>query len=617
MHKARGISVVISALLLASCGTLGEEVNPEAAGPCVAEGARMIPAGCDGAVLVEAESFDQHGGWVVDQQFVDIMGSPYLLAHGLGKPVADAATKVIFPETGTYHVRVRTKDWAEESEWAPGRFEIVVNGQELPNEFGVTGDGEWVWQPGGSVEIYREDVTLELRDLTGFEGRCDAVLFTMAHDFVPPKKAGLEMRTWRKALLGLPDEPPSAGSFDVVVVGGGIAGCSAALASARLGCRVALIQNRPVFGGNASAEIGVFGVRWGKPGAFVTEEIYGRKGGPRATPAARQAALDAEPDIKQFSAWHVFAAHTDAGAIASVDALNIYTNGELRFEAPVFIDCTGDGWVGYHAGADYRYGSEGREDNNEPMAPEKPSKMVLGATIHWRCRPVEEGEATFPDVPWAEAVTKGYAATGGGWTWEYGHHRDMIWDAEEIRDYLFRTFYGSFAAANRKDPERLAKHWPHFRHIMGKRESRRLMGDYIMTQMDCWDTTTKPDKVGISNNPFDVHVPSEKYDFRIHVDKRYGGLGKRKDADIPFRSLYSRNVSNLVMAGRCISVTHIAHSSTRVMNTGSQTGIAAGAAAYLCKLHGATPREVGQKRIEELQNIVFGRGRYAGALEAR
>jgi len=193
----------------------------------------------------------------------------------------------------------------------------------------------------------------------------------------------------------------------------------------------------------------------------------------------------------------------------------------------------------------------------------------------------------------------------------------MIWEAEKIRDYLFRSIIGAFSTAKLNEPEKLARHQaPHSKYVLGKRESRRLVGDYIMTQMDCTTATNKPDKVGISNNPFDIHVPSEKYDFRIRVDGRYGGLGKRTDADIPFRALYSRNVDNLMMAGRCISVTHIAHSSTRVMNTGSQTGIAVGAAAYLCKIHNATPRTVGKKHIEELQDIVFGEGEYVRALDS-
>jgi len=571
-------------------------------------------------LLVEAEGFDEPGGWVVDQQFIDIMGSPYLLAHGMGKPVSNAKTRVTFPETGMYYVWVRTKDWIEQKKWAPGKFQIFVDARPLPTALGVTGNGKWLWQSAGSVKIANKIVTLELHDLTGFDGRCDVIFFTADKDFVPPEKPDRDMRKWRKKLLNLPDNPPLAGKFDVVVVGGGISGCSAAISAARLGCSVAIIQNRPVFGGNAGPEIGVYGPRWGKPAAFITSEIYGIKGSPRPSTADRQRVMDSESNIKQFVGWHVFNVNTQANKIISVDALNIYSNRELNFEAPVFIDCTGDGWVGFHAGADYRYGQESRDQQNESLAPEKPGKMVLGATLHWKAVPGDNPQA-FPDVPWAKVISKDMAAIVGFWTWEYGHNRDMIYEAEQIRDYLFRSIYGSFASAKEKgtvprvngrlDNYRLQ----HVNYILGKRESRRLMGDYIMTQMDCRDTTTKPDKIAVTNNPFDIHIPDQKYDFKIKVDERFGGLQKRNDYDIPYRSLYSRNIKNLLMAGRCISVTHIAHSSTRVMNTASQTGIAAGAAAYLCKKHNTAPRQVGRLHIKELQDIVFSKGKYNDALK--
>lgn len=565
-------------------------------------------------VLVEAESFEEPGGWVLDPQFIDIMGSGYLLAHGLGKPVSNAKTTVSFPETGTYAVWVRTKDWVAEPQWAPGKFKVVIDGKPMESVFGVQGDGKWGWQSGGSVEITEAEVTLELKDLTGFDGRCDAILFSTDMMLVPVTEPGRKMRAWRKELLGLPEEPPNAGTFDVVIVGGGISGCSAALSAARLGCKVALVQNRPVFGGNNSSEITVRGFRWGKPAPHVTREVYDRIRFSKLI-AQRRKVMTAEENITCFLGWHVFAAQTAGGKITSVDAVNTQSSQEIRFKAPVFIDCTGDGSVGFLAGADYRYGRESKAQSKEPLAPETPDRMVLGATLHWKSK--ETGKAsTFPDVSWAEAISKGVAATGGGWQWEYGHHRDMINEAEEIRDYLFRSIYGAFATAKRNEPEKLANHeLKHVVYILGKRESRRLMGDYIMTWMDCWETTTKPDRIAVSNNPFDIHVPRKGCDFQIVVDERFGGLGKRKDADIPFRSLYSRNVSNLLMAGRCISVTHIAHSSTRVMNTGGQTGVAAGAAAYLCVQYNTTPRQVGKKHINELQDIVFGKGKYFDALK--
>ena len=181
----------------------------------------------------------------------------------------------------------------------------------------------------------RKRVKVELSDLTGFDGRCDALFFTTDMEFVPPKDPDEKMAAWRRRLLGLPEVPPSAGQFDVVVVGGGIAGCSAALTAARLGLQVAFIQNRPVLGGNASPEIGIT-VR-GQNRSVVSEVA-----GPE-----REKVIRAEKNIHLYLGWHAFRAQMKGNRIESVDAKNTATNKELRFAAPVFIDCTGTGSVGF------------------------------------------------------------------------------------------------------------------------------------------------------------------------------------------------------------------------------------------------------------------------------
>ena len=142
------------------------------------------------AVLVEAEAFDSVGGWTLDTQFTFEMGSPYLLAHGLGRPVDIATTKVQLPGAGAWRVWVRTKDWV--ARWgvagAPGRFHVSVDGLLLPTEFGAQGAG-WAWQDGGVIRSTDTEVFLELRDLTGFDGRCDAILFTPVDASPPPDDA--------------------------------------------------------------------------------------------------------------------------------------------------------------------------------------------------------------------------------------------------------------------------------------------------------------------------------------------------------------------------------------------------------------------------------------------
>src|SRR4051794_1614275 len=220
--------------------------------------ATTVRAADPNLVLTEAESFKDPGGWVLDTQFVHIMGSPYLLAHGLGQPVKDATTTVTFQSTGAYKVYVRTKDWV--AHWKapgqPGKFQVLIDGQPLKPTFG-TQSAEWFWQDGGTVEVTKPQVSVALHDLTGFEGRCDAILFSKDPNFTPPNDLKT-MTVWRKQVLGLPPEPVDAGNFDLVVVGGGYAGMGAAISGARMGCKVALIQDRPVLGGNGSSEIRVW-----------------------------------------------------------------------------------------------------------------------------------------------------------------------------------------------------------------------------------------------------------------------------------------------------------------------------------------------------------------------
>jgi hypothetical protein len=206
-----------------------------------------------GNILIEAEDFASYGGWVLDSQFETQMGSPYLLAHGLGRPVADATTVVVVAQAGEYEVWVRAKDWVPGHH--PGRFTLSINAVALETEFGAN-DQDWSWQSAGKIALPQGDATLLLHDLTGFDGRCDAI-YLSSDGREPPNGVDSVSHAWRKALRGLPDQPLDAGDYDVVVVGGGVSGCAAALTAARLGQRVALIHDRPVLGGNASKEIGL------------------------------------------------------------------------------------------------------------------------------------------------------------------------------------------------------------------------------------------------------------------------------------------------------------------------------------------------------------------------
>lgn len=554
-------------------------------------------------VLLEAESFAERGGWLLDPQFMDQMGSPYLLAHGLGQPVANAKTEIEFPAPGRYHVWVRAKDWVPTHH--PGRFKVLVGGRALGPTFGENGL-DWAWQSGGQVAVTTTNATIELQDLTGFDGRCDAIYFTTEQDAVPPQRADEAMAAWRRTLLGLPEPPPLAGDFDVVVAGGGIAGCAAALTAARLGTKVALIQDRPVLGGNASDEIGLT-----PRGAThsVVDEIAA---------SGREQVLRAHPRIKLFLNWHVFRVQQAGARIASLDAKHTATNHELRFAAPVFIDCTGVGAVGFLAGAEYRLGREARAEFNESLAPLEADKMHHGNSPVFRTRQAERA-VTFPDVPWAVAVVGDYADLGGqvlgpcrdnvgGLThfWEYGQWLDPFVDAERIRDHLLCAVYGTFANAKHQYPEQSANLELEFvGHVLAGGESRRLLGDYVLTENDIREQRAFADSAANQSGHFCLHFPGGGYDFRLGDWKWIAVQPYR----VPFRCLYSRNVDNLLMAGKHISVTHVAASSTKTMLNGGQHGVAAGAVAYLCKQHGTTPRGVYQQHLQELRELI-------GSLEA-
>jgi len=565
-------------------------------------------------VFIEAESFENKGGWVVDQQFVEQMGSPYLLAHGLGNPVENAWTKIKFPAKGLYHVWARTKNWAPGNWKAPGLFKLIVNYVELEQSLGTK--PEWNWQYAGTVDINRTEVLLELRDLTGFEGRCDAIYFYSEYQ-APPDQLK-ELDNWRKTMLGESDRPNKTDSFDVVIVGGGIAGCASAIASAEQGLNVALIHDRPILGGNASSEIRVHteGIPWHSKRII---SMINTKHWPNGSPLAKQDDQKRHKNIEKYKnihlylQWRAFKVTSQNNIIKAVDARHTETGETRRFQASFYIDCTGDGWIGYWAGAETMYGRESASKYDESWhkygdlwSPTAGDNRVMESSVLWRTIEIDE-PVDFPKVPWAMAVAKNHEAIKGTWHWEFSHNDlHQINDAETIRDHMFKAIYGSFYNAKQNTKNKNLKlEWVSY--LIGKRESRRIVGDYIYTFNNIKEMREFKDAVVMEKRPVDVHYQqnikdSSKPDFLsealyYNVERYY----------IPYRCLYSKDIKNLFMAGRCFSCSHIGLGGPRVMHTTGQMGVAVGYAAALCKKYNTNPRGIYIDHIAELRNMIHGK----------
>jgi len=584
-------------------------------------------APADTTVLVEAEGFRDRGGWVIDQQFMDQMGSPFLLAHGIGNPVEDATTTVTFPETGEYRVWVRTRDWVApwkepdtpssmKARGTPGKFALVVDGKVLRTIFGVE-DDRWHWQDGGTVKIAKEQVGIALHDLTGFDGRCDAVIFSNDATFVPPNKDP-EMAAFRRRVLGYPEEPADADSFDFVVTGGGVAGTCAAISAARQGLKVALIQDRPVLGGNNSSEVRVhLGGKINLPPypaiGNVVDEIDPKHQG-NAQPASfydddkKLQRVLAEKNIHLFLNMHVNQVEINANRISAVIAQNTRTGERLRFPAQTFADCTGDGTVGFLAGADFRMGREARAETGELLAPETADKMTMGASVMWYSVE-DDAPSAFPDTPWAVQFNDHTCQkeTRGNWDWETGLRRHQVDEFEYIRDHGLRVVYGNWSFLKNKSKwkqEYANRRLEWVAYIAGKRESRRLMGDVILKQQDIEQSRPFPDACVTTTWSIDLHYPKKDARFDGEPFRAVSDQRPIKPYPIPFRCLYSRNIDNLMMAGRNISVTHVALGTVRVMRTTGMMGEVIGLASSLCKKHKTDPRGVYEDHLEEFRLLL-------------
>ncbi len=433
--------------------------------------------------------------------------------------------------------------------------------------------------------------------------------------------------------------------YDVIVVGGGLAGVCAAIAAARHGCKTAIVQDRPLFGGNCSSETRVNATGANNCGAWaretgIIEEIL-------IEDRARNHDLflngrinsiwdlvlyewvKKEQNLTAYLNTRVIGVETASSSkITAVIGVQSGSERVYKFYASYFMDCTGDGSVGAAASAEYRFGRESRDEFDEPLAPEQADKMTQGNSLLFRARDLGK-PISFTPPSWAEEYPTedsllnrshhcrvnpyGIKEYAGYWWIEVGVPFNTIDQNEEIRDELLRHLLGVWDHIKNRgehEAENMAIDW--IGAVPAKRESRRLMGDYILTEHGVHKNILFPDRVAYGGWFIDIHTMGGI----LAKNKPPEALGGNRDLSdhlriqpysIPFRCLYSKNIENLFMAGRDISVTHVALGTTRVMLTCAVIGQAAGTAAALCLKKGVPPRKLANdlSMVKELQQTLL------------
>ena len=406
--------------------------------------------------------------------------------------------------------------------------------------------------------------------------------------------------------------------FDFVVVGGGLSGLCCAIAAARGGAKTALVQDRPVLGGNASSEIRMHicgaDYHMSRPNARETgilEEILLEH--KHRNPCSSYPIFDTvlwekaafQENLTLFLNTRMLDVETDGDKITAITAIQMTSEKLFRMEAPLFADATGDGLLGAMAGAEYALGREGRDEYGEGCAPEKSDPYTMGNSLMFHARDMGR-PVPFTKPFWANTYTEEQLRfrdhreiTSGYWWIELGGGKhETIKDAEIIRDELLKAIYGVWDhIKNGGDhhAENMELDWVGF--LPGKRESRRLLGPYVLNENDCRAARRFEDAVAYGGWPMDVHTVEG---FLTETEDPTVWIGLEDVYTIPYRCLYSVNVQNLFLAGRAISCSHMAFASSRVMGTCAVVGQAAGTAAAIAVKNRLMPQQV-QHRMGELQ----------------
>ncbi|MBR0066575.1 MAG: FAD-dependent oxidoreductase, partial [Kiritimatiellae bacterium] len=475
----------------------------------------------------------------------------------------------------------------------------------------------WMWEKAGEFTLNAGACDVKLVDLTGAMTRCDALLFTTDLSYVPPEEPKA-LAVERQRLTGDGDKIADGGTFDLVVVGAGPGGLGAAFAAARNGLRVALVHDRPVLGGNANCEmeVGINGagrVKERESGLVCEAKMRRfRHRGWSYSDAFREMADELKGRLFEFPNERVMSAEKNGDAIAAVVSRNTLTGARTRFKGRYFADGTGDGWLGLFAGAEYMHGREGRNEYNEAPAPEQRDEITMsgcvmkdgrvGYVVGYADHPVQ-----YKTPAWADVLPKGFTrrvrGPHGVWWMENNGRFNDLEDPERARDQLVRISYAYWGWIKNESPVKDQAANAYMAEIAWKnarREGYRLVGDHILTANEVLAGTMFPDRISYGGWSLDTHDP-------LGMENPTGNGFWRSHPgtplySIPYRCIYSKNVSNLFLCGRSISVTHIAFGTIRVMATLFQLGQAAGTAAAVAhEKGGITPRECGQRHIKELQ----------------
>jgi hypothetical protein len=425
---------------------------------------------------------------------------------------------------------------------------------------------------------------------------------------------------------------------ELVIIGGGLSGVCCAITAARKGVKVVLLQDRPVLGGNSSSEVRLWILgatshmgnnnRWSREGGVVDEILVentyrNKEGNPLIFDMILLDKVKSEPNITLLLNTAVYEVlKSDTETIAGVKGFCSQNSTEYFVKAPLFCDASGDGIVGFLAGASFRMGAESGEEFGEKFAPSSEYGELLGHSLYFYSKDTGK-PVSFTPPDFALDVTRevprfrSFNSKEYGcklWWLEYGGRMDTVHDTEKIKWELWKVVYGAWNYIKNSgefpEAETLTLEW--VGTIPGKRESRRFEGDYMLRQQDIVEQRTHEDAVAFGGWSIDLHPADGVFSEKPGCNQWHG----KGIYQIPYRTLYSRNIKNLFLAGRIISASHVAFASTRVMATAAHVGQAVGMAAFIAGHKKLFPRQISEnEHIRDLQQELLKSGQHIPGFE--